>query len=290
MIVYEDMYNEKAYLTHIGNAQNALGGKDSGGKDNIDSSGKNSIGSRGKDSKGIYKNIYDNYIYPVHGDIEGIYGGMPNVTEGAYGSIYNGGADILSIYNDKKYALISYADAGNIDRGGDILHMDNKHFVCEKNIQNYCGYEDNMLITHIDENILPKSSAAPLFVNDTDPLVSSPPYDKNIYAEIENIGGSTDFYYDIADNANNFGDKSVSLEEKSQLIHNINNRSENSESYKYIKEAADNTSCSSYSDPTININMGGITQNITENNGESVMDMLVESLLRGLSGKGAGVY
>ncbi len=59
--------------------------------------------------------------------------------------------------------------------------------------------------------------------------------------------------------------------------------------YSYIRNSADNRKTNNYNSD-ININMGGITQNITEGSCQDVMDALVESLMRGLSSKGAGVY
>ncbi len=59
--------------------------------------------------------------------------------------------------------------------------------------------------------------------------------------------------------------------------------------YSYIRRFADSRISNSYAS-NVNINMGGITQNITEGNCQNVMDMLTESLMRGLSCRGAGVY
>lgn len=171
-------------------------------------------------------------------------------------------------------------------------HFDTK---TEQNLysaENSSGFEDNVWINNIYENIANQSSESAASDNYISMLSHIPQRDKIVYDYGDSIDENTEFYYDFADNVNNFGDKTVPSEEKAGFIHNISNFSENIDGsdYSYIRRAADTYSTNNYSDSSININMGGVTQNITEGNCEDVMDMLVESLMRGLSCKGSRVY
>ena len=51
----------------------------------------------------------------------------------------------------------------------------------------------------------------------------------------------------------------------------------------YIPQAMERNYTSSDNSSSININMGGITQNITGQNGEDVLDILVEKLVKGIN-------
>lgn len=51
----------------------------------------------------------------------------------------------------------------------------------------------------------------------------------------------------------------------------------------YIPQAMERNYTSSDNSSSININMGGITQNITGQNGEDILDNLVEKLVKGIN-------
>ena len=51
----------------------------------------------------------------------------------------------------------------------------------------------------------------------------------------------------------------------------------------YIPQAMERNYTSSDNSSSININMGGITQNITGQNGEDILDILVEKLVKGIN-------
>ena len=231
----------------------------------------------GSNGDSIYNNEYKEQIYDNE-YAENIY----KETENSISNVYNGYQQLLREYSD----TIS------------------KNYY---NSENVCGYVDNMLISNSIRDILPQAHKNTMSEGNMNMLGSILSNYKNLYDCNENISGNTDFYYDFADNVNNFGDKSSLTEEKSDFIHNISNftkndyaannsyfnsivKDVNSLDYSHIKRAADSYNTNNYSSSDININMGGITQNITEGNCEDVMDMLVEGLLRGLSCKAAGVY
>lgn len=78
---------------------------------------------------------------------------------------------------------------------------------------------------------------------------------------------------------------------KSEVINNFNPMEENinnlqnfcSDKKDYIPQAMEKNYTNSDNSSSININMGGITQNITGQNGEDILDMLVEKLIRGIN-------
>ena len=51
----------------------------------------------------------------------------------------------------------------------------------------------------------------------------------------------------------------------------------------YIPLAMERNYTNSDNSSSININMGGITQNITGQNGEDILDILVEKLVKGIN-------
>ena len=51
----------------------------------------------------------------------------------------------------------------------------------------------------------------------------------------------------------------------------------------YIPQSMEKNYTSSDNSSSININMGGITQNITGQNGEDILDILVEKLVKGIN-------
>ena len=100
------------------------------------------------------------------------------------------------------------------------------------------------------------------------------------------------FYSDLrtflGDNSENFEDNNYFTSEKNNFIHN---NKEFKEIYDYAEslvnggDSIENNSRSS----TVNIELGGVTQNITEANCDRVLEELGEMLLRTLSGC-EGVY
>lgn len=110
---------------------------------------------------------------------------------------------------------------------------------------------------------------------------------------ISNIANYSDISGQNVDNSNNFGDKNSFLTDnnrffnrKSEIIHND---SDFKEINNFIEGIADKKESSSPPSPNININMGGITQNITDANCNSVLEELSQVLMRTLSGC-EGVY
>lgn len=108
----------------------------------------------------------------------------------------------------------------------------------------------------------------------------------------KNAEGQNGFYSDLrnifGDNSENFEDNSYYMNKKNNFIHN---KKEFKEIYDYAEslvnggDSIENNNSSS----SVNINLGGVTQNITEANCDKVLEELGEMLLRTLSGC-EGVY
>lgn len=104
------------------------------------------------------------------------------------------------------------------------------------------------------------------------------------YSSVKNVGGSSTYDSSLSYiQSSGYNDNSPVYNDRDSSVYKSRN------DYSYIRQNADNRKTNNYNSD-ININMGGITQNINRDNCEEVMDMLVESLMRGLSCKGAGVY
>lgn len=99
----------------------------------------------------------------------------------------------------------------------------------------------------------------------------------------------------------NFEDNCAKVENIPEVIHNniknsknsIENISDTFQNYKYLTENIKNIENSqNYNNKSygININMGGITQNISGAEGEDIMDILVDKLKNALSSCGEGIY
>lgn len=164
------------------------------------------------------------------------------------------------------------------------------------NIENLCEYVDNPVknINNVNnrynnskilENINNISNINNILNN-----VPSTSFD-NIHNEnTSNIATSEGFYTNYVDNSENSGDKVHFSVDNSNFFHKD---SDFKEIYSYVdnlcKGDTVTNNSSSQSKSNININMGGITQNITEANCNAVLDELSNILLRALSGCD-GVY
>lgn len=159
-------------------------------------------------------------------------------------------------------------------------------------IKNLCEYVDkkatnttnvNAMYNYdkISENI---SSISKIYQNMKNTNV------ENIHRQnISNLANLEGFYTSFVDKSENSVDKEDLFVEKHNLFHN---NSDFKEIYNYVDNLSksDNiTNNSSLSRSNVNINMGGITQNISEANCNAVLDELSEILVRALSGCD-GVY
>ena len=108
------------------------------------------------------------------------------------------------------------------------------------------------------------------------------------------IGAIADIFKPFEDNEDNFVDNCGYGYNYSPLIHNLEHfpksYSSLQKNYSHIRDSIDNHNTTNSSNSSFNINMGGITQNISGNNGEDVMNQLINSLRQGLTSQGAVTY
>lgn len=125
---------------------------------------------------------------------------------------------------------------------------------------------------------------------------------QNDYKDYTKNAYFTDKYKGFSGYVENFVDNGVKVNENYPLIHNISDFIENvnTEStdinrfYKNLSEVihnVDNSTVNNQSESrSVNINLGGVTQNFTGQNNDDVIDVLVDKLRMAVSGFGDGLY
>ncbi len=195
--------------------------------------------------------------------------------------------NIINSINNINKSIDNYNKLSTLFVDNDVYKKNN----IMSNIENLCEYVDNPVknINNVNnrynnsktlENISNISNINNILNN-----IPTTSFD-NIHNEnISNIATSKGFYTNYVDNSENSGDKVHFSVDNSKLFHSDS-------TFKEIYNYVDNLSkgdtvtnnSSSHSKSNININMGGITQNITQANCDTVLDELSNILLRALSG------
>lgn len=195
--------------------------------------------------------------------------------------------NIINSINNINKSIDNYNKLSTLFVDNDVYKKNN----IMSNIENLCEYVDNPVknINNVNnrynnsktlENISNISNINNILNN-----IPTTSFD-NIHNEnISNIATSKGFYTNYVDNSENSGDKVHFSVDNSKLFHND---STFKEIYNYVdnlnKGDTVTNNSSSHSKSNININMGGITQNITQANCDTVLDELSNILLRALSG------
>lgn len=195
--------------------------------------------------------------------------------------------NIINSINNINKSIDNYNKLSTLFVDNDVYKKNN----IMSNIENLCEYVDNPVknINNVNnrynnsktlENISNISNINNILNN-----IPTTSFD-NIHNEnISNIATSKGFYTNYVDNSENSGDKVHFSVDNSKLFHKD---STFKEIYNYVDNLSkgDNVTnnSSSHSKSNININMGGITQNITQANCDTVLDELSNILLRALSG------
>lgn len=118
------------------------------------------------------------------------------------------------------------------------------------------------------------------------------------YLNLEKNVNYSDKIKGLSGYVENFVDNMLKKEEYSELIHSNYDFSENSmveNNLKSFNESIKNIDNNQHNENNsygygININMGGITQNITESNCDDIMDMLVEKLRDAVASGSSRLY
>lgn len=154
--------------------------------------------------------------------------------------------------------------------------------------KNLCEYVDNLYSKIDNVNNMYNSHEILENINNTEELYNNM---ENSLLKVVHSGNTstpasyTDFYSNFVDKSENFADNHNNSVDNSNFIHNSND-------FKEIYSFVDNISrsdtttqnYSSKAGSNININLGGVTQNITEANCNNVLEELSEILIRALSG------
>lgn len=162
-----------------------------------------------------------------------------------------------------------------------------KDFVHIENIKNLCEYVDNIASRITDEKNIYNYDVIRENTNKFEEIYKNAEsfVSKDIHSEnISNSADYSNFTPNFVDNSENSGENNWFSHENNEFFHNNSN-------FKEIYGFVDNISApeiknnsQTSNNSSININLGGVTQNITEANCDKVIEELSDMLLRALSG------
>ncbi len=178
--------------------------------------------------------------------------------------------------------------------------INNINNIYERLSTNYCEYVDkfNSVYNNIENtsNIF-KTTEIPQYFNNREILHK---YYNSFYKNFsfaDNYKGFGGYVEKFVDNVVNKEDnykvfhKNYDFSKNSDFLNSVNDTMSNE--YKNFTDNIKNTeNNNSYENNRygVNINMGGITQNITNSDGSDIMDMLVDKLRKTIAGCGNRVY
>jgi hypothetical protein len=224
----------------------------------------------------IYKAGYYGKNYGVSNDVFNSVYGFGNVSNGnIYGIDYG--------LNDSAYIF---------DKGekGDIYGFGGNTYHDFESLSKYGEYADNR---YVSENTVGKENK-----NFTSAYNYGDENGFNIFGKYTDLSfgsenSKSDYAFntesDYLNNDDVFNiDKGISKNTESYSDYDIGGNEEKSEFFSKIRELTNETNNYNNSGGSININMGGVTQNFASGEGaDSIMDIFVESLRKGLSGCGS---
>ena len=173
----------------------------------------------------------------------------------------------------------------------DVDNNVNKDYEPYKNIENFCEYVDNIIPNVTDvknmynyDIISENKGRIEEIYNNVQNIISRDIHSQNISNSADYSGFTPNF----VDKSENFGDNNYYPSENNDFFHN---NSTFKEIYRFVDSIPAHEEHGSRSSNTsnININLGGVTQNITEANCDKVLEELSDMLLRALGGCD-GVY
>lgn len=173
----------------------------------------------------------------------------------------------------------------NITKGVDLKGFGGKDYITdellsnrEKAVKNYRNSFENLINTILSDRYVHNVVDNLLMnVKNTDVINNFVPMEENFKQNKKLCSVENDSISRIIEK------NTTKFDNISQIYEDTEKSYISSEDRAYIPQAMEKNYNNSDNSSSININMGGITQNITGQNGEDILDILVEKLVRGIN-------